>query len=68
MKADQSENEYRLTTSGAGQILGVTGDAIVALHRRGVLECVRDSANRRLFRPRDIHELQRKRAARSAAA
>jgi DNA-binding transcriptional MerR regulator len=49
--------------AGAVRVLGVTDQTVKALERKGELKSVRDYANRRLFRLRDLEALKRKRAA-----
>lgn len=52
----------RLLTSGdAAKELGLSRDRVIQLEREGELRAMRDSAGRRLFKPRDVERLRRSR-------
>jgi len=63
-----SGEEFLLTATAAGRILGLSAAGVVALANRGKLRCVRDSSRRRLFSGNDIGKLRSARALQLANA
>jgi hypothetical protein len=56
------EDEQLLTPKEAGRRLGgITSSAVIALSVKGQLPTLRDSANRRLFKPADVEALRQQR-------
>jgi len=56
------EDQFLVTATAAGRVLGLSAAAVVALANRGKLPCVRDSSNRRMFSGRDLTTLKKARA------
>jgi excisionase family DNA binding protein len=52
-------DDVLLTPSEAGQILGITPDAVRALNNRGGLVALKTLGGRRLFRRSDVERLAR---------
>ena len=61
------EDQFLVTATAAGHVLGLSAAGVVALANRGKLECVRDSSNRRMFSGRDLTTLRRARTKHAAA-
>jgi hypothetical protein len=61
---DIAEDQYLVTATAAGRVLGgLSAAAVVALANRGKLHCVRDSSNRRMFSVKDLTTLRKQRQA-----
>jgi excisionase family DNA binding protein len=61
-------DDVLLTPSEAGQILGITPDAVRALNNRGGLVALKTLGGRRLFRRSDVERLAQMRNARQTPA
>jgi len=51
---ERPEDEERLTTGGAAEVLRVSSEAVRGFVRTGQLSCTRTRAGQRLFRPADV--------------